>query len=217
MLSSMNKITREGILFCLCGPAGAGKTTVARHLVENNPPCAFSVSVTSRLPRTGEVDGKDYHFVNRSEFERRIAADELFEYEEVHGNLYGTLKSSVMESLSGGVDLLLDIDIKGALTFKNQLPNNTVIVFLIPPSASVLKERLIARGKMTEEELRKRLNTAEKEYLSLVDSKNKQIIDYVVINNILDETCRIVASILTGERNRLSRTNLDSLKKVCVV
>lgn len=213
----MIELKREGILFCLCGPAGAGKTTVSHHLIKNNPPCSFSVSVTSRPARAGEVDGRDYHFVSKAEFERRIAAKELFEFEEVHGNYYGTLKSSVLEALKGGVDLLLDIDIKGALTFKNQLPKNTVIVFLVPPSASVLKDRLIARGSISAEDLQRRLTTAESEYKKIIESRDLGVIDYLVVNNELEKTCSVVSAILTSARSSLIRTDLNSLRTLCVI
>lgn len=213
----MKKPLREGILFILCGPAGAGKTTVAHYLTEKHPPCSFSVSVTSRAPRPGEVDGVDYHFVSEEVFKQKIAANEFFEYENVHGRYYGTLKSVVMEALNGGKDLLLDIDIKGGLTFKRNLPRNAVIVFLLPPSTDVLKARLLNRGKIDDAEMKKRLQTAGDEYATLLSEDNAETIDYVLINEDLTVTCNSVADILKAERMRLSRTSRDLLKGICVI
>lgn len=213
----MKKAVREGILFILCGPAGAGKTTVAHHLVERFPPCAFSISVTSRSPREGEKDGVDYYFVSEQLFKQKIAANEFFEYENVHGKYYGTLKKFVTDSLSSGTDLLLDIDIKGAITFKNQLPNNTVILFLLPPSADVLKARIINRGVIEPADLEKRMKTAEQEYKTLLGDNSGDLVDYVLINDDLNLTCSTAGSILSAERNRLSRINKALLREVCVV
>lgn len=213
----MTKAIREGILFILCGPAGAGKTTVAHHLQEKYPPCDFSVSVTSRLPRSGEKNGVDYYFVSEAEFKERIARDEFFEYEEVHGRFYGTLKSAVNEALQSGKDLLLDIDIKGALTFKKHLPKNAVIVFLLPPSVDVLKARIVSRGGMDPSELTKRLETAKREYDTLLSESNSTIVDYALVNEDLNLTCNNVASILIAERQRRSRINRDVLAGICKV
>jgi guanylate kinase len=213
----MSKAIREGILFILCGPAGAGKTTVAHHLQEKYPPCDFSVSVTSRAPRSGESHGVDYYFVSEDDFKAKIAKNEFFEYEEVHGRFYGTLKSAVNEALQSGKDLLLDIDIKGALTFKKQLPKNAVIVFLLPPSVDVLKARLVSRGGMDQNELAKRLQTAKREYEALLAETNSQIIDYVLVNEDLNLTCSSVASILVAERQRRSRVSLEVLERLCKI
>ena len=210
-------LSRQGVLLCLCGPAGSGKTTVSKFLIDNCPPCAFSVSVTSRAPRAGEIDGQAYHFVSREEFEKKIAQNDFFEFEEVHGNLYGTLKSSVSESINKGVDLLLDIDIQGALTFKRQMPENTAIVFLVPPSASILVERLKARGSISEAELSKRLGTAKKEYETLLAPENAKTIDFFLVNNDLKETCASVASILASERHKLKRLNTVDVKQICII
>jgi guanylate kinase len=173
--------------------------------------------VTSRSPREGEADGVDYYFVSEQLFKQKIAANEFFEYENVHGKYYGTLKKFVTDSLSSGTDLLLDIDIKGAITFKKQLPKNTVILFLLPPSVDVLKARIINRGSMQPSDLEKRLKTAEQEYKTLLDDISGTLVDYVLINEDLNLTCSTVGSILTAERNRLTRLNREILKEVCAV
>jgi len=213
----MTKAIREGILFILCGPAGAGKTTVAHHLQEKYPPCDFSVSVTSRAPRSGEKNGVDYYFVSEAEFKDKISKNEFFEYEEVHGRYYGTLKSAVNEALQSGKDLLLDIDIKGAMTFKKHLPKNAVIVFLLPPSVDVLKARIVSRGGMDPSELAKRLETAKKEYEALLSDANSSVVDYALVNEDLNLTCSNVASILTAERQRRSRISQEMLERLCKI
>ncbi len=208
---------REGILFILCGPAGAGKTTISNYLVDNFPPCSFSISVTSRLQRSGEIPGESYSFVSREEFNRKIDNGEFFEYEEVHGNFYGTLKSSVQDSLSNGVDLLLDIDIKGALTFKNQVPNNSVAIFIVPPSGAILKERLFARGSISSEELSRRLRTAEVEYETVNNLLSQNKIDYFLVNDKLSDTCNLVSQILIAERMKLIRLNNSDINAICKI
>ncbi|RMD86504.1 MAG: guanylate kinase [Candidatus Dadabacteria bacterium] len=204
-------LKREGILFCICGPAGVGKSTVARYLVENYSEVEFSVSATSRPPRKGESDGVDYHFMSREEFERRISEGDFFEYEEVHGNYYGTLKSSVEGAITAGTDLLLDIDIKGALTFKRKKPDNTVIVFMVPPSLKELISRIKYRGSISDEELSRRLKTLEEEYRILFDL-GKENIDYLVVNAELSETCDLVSYIFQAERMKLKRLERASIK-----
>ena len=156
-----DNLKRQGILFCLVGPSGSGKTYLSKEIIAREPRAKLSISVTSRAPRAGEVTGLDYHFVARGDFEAKIKRGELFEWEEVHGNLYGTLKSAVQDSIDNGLDLLLDIDIRGALNFKKHYSANTCLIFLVPPSYSVLIERLNARGAMSAEDKAKRLKTAE--------------------------------------------------------
>ncbi len=208
------KITREGILFCLCGPTGAGKTTIANYLIENFPPCEFSVSVTSRDPRPGEVEGKSYHFVTPVDFKSKVKEGAFFEHEVVHGNFYGTLKKTVHDSLGSGIDLLLDIDIKGALNFKQNLPNNTVVVFVTPPSIRILKERLLGRGKITEADLAKRLGTAKTEFQTVTTLCADNKVDYFVVNDEIGETLTVLSKILQSERNRLLRFSAEDVKQI---
>lgn len=211
------ELRRSGILFCLCGPAGAGKTTVAASLISNHPPLSFSVSVTSRAPRSGEINGQSYHFVSENEFKEKIAANELFEHELVHGNYYGTLKSTVDQALVKGHDLLLDIDIKGAINFKKQLPKNTVIVFIAPPSIHVLKQRLMARGSVSPEDLARRMQTAESEFDTVKALLDDSIVDYLIVNEYLEDTIRKVSEVLLAERKRLYRLNSEDIIKLCSI
>lgn len=210
---------RTGILLCLIGPAAGGKTTLAKALLQKfGATVSFSVSVTSRPARSGEVQGESYHFVSRAEFDERIKAGAFVEWEEVHGNLYGTLKEALTKSVVDGKDLILDIDIAGALNIKKLNPQDTVIVFIVPPSSKVLVERILKRGSVTPEELSRRLDTARIEYAKALElSKQFGKIDYFVVNDdrLLAEAQ--VESILEAERSRLSRLDDLALRTICRV
>lgn len=182
----------------LCAPSGTGKTTVARALLERRDDLLFSVSATTRWPRPGERDGIDYHFLKREAFEAMIAAGELLEWAEVHGELYGTPTANQAEASSLGKRLLLDIDVQGARQVVRALPD-TVTVFLLPPSFEQLMERLRGRGSERSADLRRRLETAKRE-LEAVDGFR-----YVVVNDRLEDAVAGVDAILTAERQRSSR------------
>lgn len=205
---------RIGILFCLVGPAGGGKTSIAQKLLaEPNTVLKASVSVASRAPREGEIDGISYKFVSRNHFEKMISEKAFFEYEEIHGNFYGTLRSNLEEVKGSGNDLLLVIDIKGALNVKKNFPKNTVICFLVPPSREVLEKRLSGRGVISKEDFSKRLETAKTEYKALQrDISASGEIDYLVINNELDKSYQTVSAILMSERQRLGRISNKTIK-----
>lgn len=213
------KLKRTGILFCMIGPAGGGKTTFTeRLLADQRDSMQLSISVTTRTARPRERDGSSYHFVTKEEFEARVNRGEFFEWEEIHGNRYGTLKSTVDEAVQGNADLLLDIDIKGALRFKKALPLNTVVIFLVPPSGTILKSRLEARGAISEAELATRLKTAEREYQTLVDLADQPgAVDYFVVNDVVEETYRTLQSIVSAERARLVRFAKEDVKAVCTL
>ena len=209
---------RSGILFCLVGPAGGGKTTVAQKLLQEfADSLSISVSVTSRSPREGEIDGKSYVFVTKEDFKKRVSNNEFFEWEEVHGNYYGTLKASFEQVKTKNKDLLLVIDIRGALNVKKHYPDNTVICFLVPPSLEALESRLRARGAIKEEDFKRRLATARDEYLALMDKGGrKEGIDYLVVNDSIELTCDTVSSVLKAEScnlQRLPEVDLNLLAK----
>jgi len=139
-----------GKLIVVSAPSGAGKTTIVKAILEKYPSFLFSVSAATRPRRETELDGKDYFFLPREEFERRIRAGELVEWEEIYGNLYGTLKTEVDKALSCGKAMLFDIDVKGGLSIKRNYPNDSVLIFIKPPSIEILETRL--RGRKTEDE-----------------------------------------------------------------
>ena len=209
---------REGLLLCLVGPAGGGKTTLGQRLLTEFPETRLSISVTTRAPRPGEVDGQSYYFISLPEFDARIAAGAFFEWEEIHGNRYGTLRSTLTEAIEQGRDLLLDIDIRGALRFKRDYPHHAVTVFLVPPSPAVLLERIRARGAMEPAELSRRLETARSEYRSLLERREaRDGIDYFLVNDELEATYATLRGILLSERCRLGRLSRHDLGRVCTI
>lgn len=204
---------REGMFLCLAGPAGGGKTTLGERLAAlHGDSLQRAVTTTSRAPRPGEVSGVSYDFVTEAEFRERIDRDEFFEWEEVHGNLYGTPRAALEKAKSVGVDLLLIIDIRGAQSFMNSFPDNTVVVFLVAPSRGELRTRLVGRG-VGGGELDRRLATAEAEYETLLRGECR--VDYFVVNDVIDEAFDTLRSILRAERTRMTRIRPAVLESVC--
>jgi guanylate kinase len=152
-------------LVVLSAPSGAGKTTLAHRLLDRNPEWRFSVSATTRPRRPGETDGVDYHFLTIEEFRERIAANDLVEWEEIFGNYYGTLKSTVEELLDEKSDrrVIFDVDVKGALAIRNAFPNDAFLIFIAPPSMEELLRRLMGRKTESEESIRRRIDRAKME------------------------------------------------------
>jgi guanylate kinase len=165
----------DGRLIVFAAPAGGGKSTVIRRLREAHPDWGFSVSATTRTPRAGEVDGREYHFLVRDDFIRRVAAGEFLEHEEVHGDLYGTLKAPTFERLARGETLIFDLDVKGALNVKAAYPQ-ALSIFLLPPSRDVLRRRLEGRKSESRESLERRLVRADME-LALAPRFDVQIVN----------------------------------------
>lgn len=158
----MSSYPRKGIALVLCAPSGAGKTTLARRITARYQRITFSVSCTTRPPRPGEEDGRDYHFISKVEFERLKAENYFAEWARVHDNYYGTPLEATRAILNEGKDLLFDVDVQGAAQLKNSLPG-AYFVFILPPSRAVLEERLRARGTESEESLARRLSGAARE------------------------------------------------------
>lgn len=169
-------------LLVLCSPSGGGKSTVARHILRTRKTVRFSVSATTRAQRPKEIPGKDYHFLTKDDFQSKIAADELAEYEEIFGNYYGTLKSEINTAVEKGHVLLFDVDVKGAFNLKKAYPDATLTVFLAPVSTDVLEKRLRKRNTETDEQIRKRLERAKMEI-----EMSKEC-DVVIINDVLQVT-----------------------------
>lgn len=214
---SASPILREGFLFCLVGAAASGKTTLGDRLLAS-PAVNLSrtVSVTSRLPRPGERNGVDYHFVSPAEFQAKVSAKEFFEWEQIHGNYYGTLQTTLQGAIAGGRDLLVRIDIEGTLKLKAAFSRNTVVVFLVPPSSAALKERLRARGDISEQEFVTRLQTAQREYKRLLDiAADPAKIDYLLVNDDMEAAYGYLEKIVAVERVRLARMNQSAVKILC--
>jgi guanylate kinase len=218
-MGAERRLVRKGILFIIIGPAGSGKSTVCDRLVTEFPDSLqYSTSATSREPRPGEVPGKSYHFMTREEFFAKRERGEFFEWEETHGNLYGTLKENLIRGIDTGKDLLFQIDIRGALNFKRQFPENAVTVFMLPPSFADMNIRLKSRGTTDPSELMRRFATARSEYQALLDVHGVPgAIDYIVVNGDLDSTYSHVRAVVMAERLRYLRVEKDSVKQFCEV
>ena len=193
----MNK--PKGLLLVVSGPSGAGKGTICGLLRKALPDLAYSVSVTTRAPREGEVDGKDYFFKTVSQVKDMIFRGELLEYAQVYGNYYGTPKPYVMGLLNEGRDVLLEIDVQGALQIKKVFPDG-VFVFVVPPTISELRARIYNRGKDTEEVIEKRLKEATHEL------RYASKYDYIIVNDIAEKAAGRVLTLLEAERYRAGRT-----------
>jgi guanylate kinase len=199
MSGSTSSSNRDsGILFVLSGPSGAGKGTVCKALMQRMPQMCLSVSVTTRAPRAGEQHGVNYFFKTREQFEEMIANDELLEWAKVYDNYYGTPRSYVETKLAEGYDVLLEIDIQGAMQVKQKYPDG-VFIFLIPPSATELQARILGRGTETEESFRLRFGAARSELQMMKEY------DYVVVNDVVDAACQRIEAIITAEHCSVSR------------
>jgi len=192
-------LRKRGIMFVLSSPSGAGKTSVARTVLCRDPNLNLSVSVTTRLPRDGEIDGQDYFFLSESEYFSNINKGMFLEHAEVFGNLYGTLKSQVEEKLHRGEDVLFDIDWQGTQQLRESARADLVTIFILPPSYAELERRLVNRGKDTKAVVLERMKKATDEMSHWPEY------DYVVINEELEIATRNVMSIVDAERLRRSR------------
>ncbi|MDP2884316.1 MAG: guanylate kinase [Ignavibacteria bacterium] len=188
----------RGKLLVVSAPSGAGKTTIVKALLAKYPSMLFSVSATTRPRRETEVEGRDYFFLQRQDFERRIAAGELVEWEEIYGNLYGTLKSEVEKALTTGRTMLFDIDVKGGLSIKRMYADDSVIVFIKPPNIAVLRDRLLNRKTEDEATFKRRMDRVAME-LGMASQ-----FDYQVVNDNLEyaiaEVDKLVAEHTSQER-----------------
>ena len=200
---------RQGFIFILSAPSGAGKTTLYHGLRKAYPEIKLSVSCTTRARRKGEVNGQDYRFMSIRQFEAMRFRGEFAEWASVHGNSYGTPRKPLDRSIQTGCDILLDIDVQGARQIKRAYPQ-AVSIFLLPPSLGELRRRLAARGTDGEEIIRRRLANAQDEI------KERIYYDYYVINREINEAVRLLSSIVEAERSKVCRVTewrMDSLRQ----
>ena len=193
--------SKKGLLVVISGPSGVGKGTIINILLERRSNAKLSVSATTRAPRPGEIDGVHYYFMDEPTFKSMIERNDFLEYMQVfHTHYYGTPRSFVLKELESGNDVILDIDVQGAMKVKASYPD-AVLIFIAPPSMSELKERLIGRGTETPEQIERRFNTAFEEV--------KQVgnYDYVVVNDILDIAVNKIESIIGAEKSRIIRNH----------
>ena len=186
--------TRKGMLLVISGPSGTGKGTLIKRLMKEDPSLVFSVSATTRAPRPGEIDGVHYHFVTNEQYDELVAQDAFVEHATVHANRYGTLRSEVYGRLEKGENVVLDIDVQGAL---NVIANEKekVSIFILPPSMKELRERLTGRGTETQEAIERRLHNA------IWELTQKDHYEYKVINDDLDACVRTLQAIIEAEKH----------------
>ena len=198
-------MNRDGILFLISAPSGGGKSTLLRMLSEE-PDFVYSISCTTRTPRPGELDGRDYHFLSVAEFERRIAADDFIEHANVHGNFYGTLRQTILGSMGSGRDVLMDVDIQGAAKIRadadERLQAALVDIFLMPPSMDEVRRRLLKRGTETSEQLDVRLRNAKTEMAAWRNYR------YTILSGTPMQDFENFRAIMQAERMRASRMML---------
>lgn len=199
------EITRRGIMLVLSSPSGAGKTTLSRNLLEQEDNVALSVSVTTRERRPSEIDGVHYHFVSKRHFEAMRDGGELLEWAEVHGNYYGTPREPVEKALAQGRDVLFDIDWQGTRQLYENMRDDVVSVFVLPPSAQELKARLVRRAEDSDAVIAERLRNAAEEFLHWNEY------DYILVNRDLDKSFARLRAVLTAERlKRVKMPNLEN-------
>lgn len=202
----MQQKKSKGSLFIVSAPSGAGKTTLCKKIISRVPNLKFSVSYTTRQPRPGEVNNKDYTFVSRKEFRSMIERDEFLEWAEVHGELYGTFKKRVQDSLLSGNDVILDIDTQGAMKLKKKI-KEAVFIFILPPSFDILNERLEKRMTDSSKALKKRLERA------IYEIKTYSKYDYVIINDIFKDAIRQLEAIIIAQRAKSEMINFQWIKE----
>lgn len=199
----MGTAEKKGKLFIISGPSGTGKGTICKALLERND-IEISISMTTRAPREGEIHGVSYYFATREEFEKTIAEGGFLEYADVFGNYYGTPKAMVVEKLEQGRDVVLEIDVQGAINAKKVYPES-VLIFILPPSLEELRARIVGRGTETEDVINLRLSKALEE-MSYIDKY-----DYYVVNDVIDDAIIRTEAIMLAEHGRVNRDDVETM------
>ncbi|MCI5720990.1 MAG: guanylate kinase [Firmicutes bacterium] len=199
----MGTAEKKGKLFIISGPSGTGKGTICKALLERND-IEISISMTTRAPREGEIHGVSYYFATREEFEKTIAEGGFLEYADVFGNYYGTPKAMVVEKLEQGRDVVLEIDVQGAINAKKVYPES-VLIFILPPSLEELRARIVGRGTETEDVINLRLSKALEE-MSYIDKY-----DYYVVNDVIDDAIIRTEAIMLAEHGRVIRDDVETM------
>jgi len=196
---------KKGILLVVSGPSGAGKGTICGEYIKRYDDCRLSISATTRQPREGEKEGVNYYYLKKEEFEKRIAEDGFLEHAVFCGNYYGTPKDAVMKMIEEGTDVILEIEVQGAMQVRSHYPES-VFVFVVPPSREELENRLVSRGTETKEVVQERLERAKKEY-AFVEKYN-----YVLVNDEVSSACDRLRAIVQAEKCIMPR-NYEFVKK----
>ncbi|MDD7183522.1 guanylate kinase [Peptostreptococcus porci] len=191
-------VKKKGLLIVISGPSGAGKGTICKKLVEKHEKISLSVSATTRKPREGEIEGVSYYYKSKSEFENMIDNDEFLEFAKIYENYYGTPKKTIFDEISKGNDVILEIEMQGAMQVKKSYPE-AVFVFILPPSLSELKSRIVGRGTETNAQIEMRFNSAYNE-IKLVGEY-----DYFVFNNVVEKSVEDIEKIIMSEKMKVIR------------
>ena len=197
-------INKKGLLLVVSGPSGTGKGTICKDIVAKHEDINLSISATTRNPRVGEVEGKSYFFKTKEEFEAMVDRGEFLEHAMIYDNYYGTPKKAIFDELDMGRDVILEIEMQGAMQIKEVYPQ-AVFIFVLPPSLQELRNRIVGRGTETEEQIEKRFNSAYDEIKLLGDY------DYFIFNNIVEKSSEEISNILEVEKNKVSRYKKDIL------
>ena len=197
-------INKKGLLLVVSGPSGTGKGTICKDIVSKHEDINLSISGTTRKPRVGEVEGKSYFFKTKEEFEAMVDRGEFLEYAMIYDNYYGTPKKAIFDELDMGRDVILEIEMQGAMQIKEVYPQ-AVFIFVLPPSLQELRNRIVGRGTETDEQIEKRFNSAYDEIKLLGDY------DYFIFNNIVEKSSEEILNILEVEKNKVKRYKKDIL------
>ncbi len=197
----------KGLIVVISAPAGAGKTTLCKRLLQSCPSFISSVSFTTRPPRKNEIEGVDYYFVSREEFEKLIEKNTFIEWAEVHGHLYGTSADFLKKNLEAGKDVVLEVDVNGGRKIKEKYPQ-AILIFILPPSWKELEKRLKSRALDDEKSIKRRLERAKEEI------KHLPFYDYFVVNDDINKALKQLITIIEAERSRISRVDDKTLSSI---